>query len=42
MELKSQDKKFELNKTVISNMGFDLSSSQKLCTNFASPFEEDM
>jgi hypothetical protein len=42
MELKNQERKFELNKTVISNVGFDLSSDQKFCSSFASPFEEDM
>jgi len=42
MELKNQDKKFEINKTVISNVGFDLSSDKKLCSAFASPFEEEI
>lgn len=39
MEVKNQDKKFEINKTVISNVGFDISSDKKLCETFASPFE---
>ncbi len=32
MDSKNPDKKFELNKTVISNVGFDLSSDKKLCS----------
>ncbi len=34
-----QDKKFELNRTVISNVGFDLSTDKKLCESLATPFQ---